>query len=145
MIEKLHSLHRIKRILSAILIITAFLVISGCGEEKKDMVADNTFKSVSMEEGKKIIESESGYIILDVRTKEEYDEGHIPGAINVANEDISTSMQSIEQLPDKKQKILVYCRSGNRSKQAAKKLAAIGYSNVVEFGGIIEWKGEIEK
>lgn len=107
--------------------------------------ADITFKSISMEEGRKIIESENDYIILDVRTKEEYDDGHIPGAINVANEDISTSMQSIEQLPDKKRKILVYCRSGNRSKQAAKKLAALGYSNVVEFGGIIEWKGDLEK
>lgn len=137
-----------KRILSVILIVTTFLIMSGCGEEKKNMStigADITFKSISMEEGRKIIESENDYIILDVRTKEEYDDGHIPGAINVANEDISTSMQSIEQLPDKKQKILVYCRSGNRSKQAAKKLAALGYSNVVEFGGIIEWKGDLEK
>lgn len=134
-----------KRILSVILIFTAFFMISGCGEEKNSMGTDIAFKSISMEEGKKIIESESGYIILDVRTKEEYDEGHIPEAVNVANEDISTSHQSVEQLPDKNQKILVYCRSGNRSKQAAKKLAAMGYSNVIEFGGIIEWKGDIEK
>lgn len=137
-----------KKILSVILIVTAFLIMSGCGEETKNMSTmgtDITFKSISMEEGRKIIESEKDYIILDVRTKEEYDDGHIPGAINVANEDISISMQSIEQLPDKKQKILVYCRSGNRSKQAAKKLAVLGYSNVVEFGGIIEWKGDLEK
>lgn len=133
------------KIIRVILIATAFIIMSGCGEEKKDMNADVTFKSISMDEGKKIIESEKGYIILDVRTSEEYNEGHIPGAINVANEDISTTKQSIEQLPDKTQKILVYCRSGNRSKQAAKKLAAMGYSNIVEFGGIIEWKGDIEK
>lgn len=134
-----------KRILSVILIATAFFMTSGCGEGQSNMNKDVTFKSISMEEGRKIIESESGYIILDVRTKEEYDEGHIPGAVNVANEEISTTNQSIEQLPDKNQKILVYCRSGNRSKQAAKKLAVMGYNNVVEFGGIIEWKGDIEK
>lgn len=134
-----------KRILPVILIVAAFLMISGCGEEKNSMNTDVTFKSISMDEGRKIIESESGYIILDVRTKEEYDEGHIPGAVNVANEDISTTNQNVEQLPDKSQKILVYCRSGNRSKQAAKKLATMGYSDVVEFGGIIEWKGDIEK
>lgn len=134
-----------KRILPVILIVAAFFMTSGCGEGQSNMDTDVTFKSISMEEGRKIIESESGYIILDVRTKEEYDEGHIPGAVNVANEDISTTNQSIEQLPDKNQKILVYCRSGNRSKQAAKKLAVMGYNNVVEFGGIIEWKGDIEK
>lgn len=134
-----------KRTLQVILMVAAIFIISGCGEEKSNMDKDVTFRSISMEEGTKIIESESGYIILDVRTKEEYDEGHIPGAVNVANEEISANNRNIEQLPDKKQKILVYCRSGNRSKQAAKKLAAMGYENVIEFGGIIEWHGDIEK
>jgi len=75
-----------------------------------------------------------------VRTDEEFSDKHIPGAINVPNEDIGT--ESIPQLPDKEQLILVYCRSGNRSKQASEKLAALGYTKVYEFGGINDWKGE---
>ena len=87
------------------------------------------------------MESEEDYIILDVRTAEEYGSGHIPGAINVPNEEISD--QPPAQLPEKDQLILVYCRSGNRSKQASKKLAAMGYTNITEFGGINSWTGEI--
>ena len=86
---------------------------------------------------------EEGYLILDVRTQEEYADGHIPGAICVPNESISEEMP--EELPDKEQLILVYCRSGNRSKQAAQKLAELGYTNVKEFGGIMSWDGEIEQ
>ena len=80
------------------------------------------------------------YIVLDVRTPAEYAERHIPGAINVPNETIGSTAP--EQLPDRRQLILVYCRSGNRSKQAADKLAALGYTNIVEFGGINSWQGE---
>ena len=82
-------------------------------------------------------------MILDVRRADEFADGHIPGAINVANEDI----QDVEpaELPDKNQTIYVYCRSGNRSKQAASKLAAMGYTNIIEFGGIMDWTGEIER
>ena len=80
--------------------------------------------------------------ILDVRTAAEYNEGHIPGAINIPNEAIGTD--AIPELPDKDQLILVYCRSGNRSKQASEKLVKLGYTNVVEFGGIIDWPGETE-
>ena len=87
-----------------------------------------------------MMEEESGYIILDVRTPEEFAQRHIPGAINVPNEIIET--QALSQLPDKDQLILVYCRSGNRSKQASEKLVALGYTNVVEFGGINDWPGE---
>ena len=83
---------------------------------------------------------ETNYIILDVRTPEEYRDGHIPGAINIPNEDIGTKEPS--ELPDKDQLIMVYCRSGNRSKQASRKLAELGYTNIVEFGGIIDWPGE---
>ena len=86
----------------------------------------------------KIMLGETPYLI---RTPEEYDEGHIPGAINVPNEEIGPEAPSA--LPDRDQLLLVYCRSGNRSKQAAEKLAALGYSRVVEFGGILDWKGEI--
>ena len=85
---------------------------------------------------------ETGYIILDVRRADEFSAGHIPGAINVANESIGTD--EIAELPDKNQFIMVYCRSGRRSKEAAEKLVKLGYTNIVEFGGILDWKGEIE-
>ena len=86
---------------------------------------------------------ESGYIILDVRRPDEFAEGHIPNAINIQNEIIGDS--EISELPNKDQLILVYCRSGRRSKEASEKLVALGYTNIVEFGGIIDWTGETEK
>ena len=87
-----------------------------------------------------MMESETDYILLDVRTQQEYEQGHIPGAICVPNETIGS--EEIPALPHREQLILVYCRSGNRSKQAAQKLADLGYTNVVEFGGILSWTGE---
>ena len=87
-----------------------------------------------------MMDQESGYIILDVRTPEEFAEKHIPNAINVPNETIGTD--EISALPDKDQLIMVYCRSGRRSKEAAEKLVKLGYTNIVEFGGILDWKGE---
>lgn len=87
-----------------------------------------------------MMETEENYVILDVRTVEEYEDGHIPGAICVPNETIGED--EIEELPDKEQVIMIYCRSGNRSKQAAKKLLEQGYTNLYEFGGIIDWTGE---
>ncbi|MCI8432253.1 MAG: rhodanese-like domain-containing protein [Lachnospiraceae bacterium] len=93
-----------------------------------------------MDEAVVMMEEESDYIILDVRTAEEYGERHIPGAVNIPNESIGT--REIPELPDKEQLIFVYCRSGNRSKQASGKLAALGYTNIVEFGGINDWPGE---
>ena len=98
---------------------------------------------ISMDEATEMMKEEKNYIILDVRRPDEFAEGHIPGAINVPNEDIGST--DIEKLPDKSQLILVYCRSGRRSKEASEKLAKLGYTNVVEFGGILDWKGEIEK
>ena len=86
------------------------------------------------------LEEETGYTILDVRTAQEYSEKHIPGAINIANESIGT--EDIPELPDKDQLILVYCRSGNQSKQASEKLVKLGYTNIVEIGGINSWPGE---
>lgn len=104
-----------------------------------------TYKQISMDEAKQIFKSggDGSYIILDVRRSDEFADGHIPGAINVANESIGA--EAPDKLPDKNQLIYVYCRSGNRSKQAAEKLVALGYTNIVEFGGIIDWTGEIEK
>ena len=101
----------------------------------------NFYRQISSSEAQVLMEKESDYIILDVRRADEYAAGHIPGAINVANESIGDKEPA--ELPDKEQMILVYCRSGNRSKQAAEKLANLGYSNIVEFGGINQWNGEI--
>ena len=93
-----------------------------------------------MDEAITMMESENDYIILDVRTPEEFADKHIPGAINIPNETIGA--EEIPELPDKDQLILVYCRSGNRSKQASDKLVRLGYTNIVEFGGINDWLGE---
>ena len=103
---------------------------------------DISYRQITMDEAVVMMEEETGYVILDVRTPEEFAEKHIPGAINIPNE--TTGTDEITQLADKDQLILVYCRSGNRSKQASEKLAALGYSNIVEFGGINDWKGETE-
>ena len=94
-----------------------------------------------MDEAAELMEKENGYVLLDVRTKEEYESGHIPHSINLPLGDIGASPISI--LPDKSQMILVYCRSGNRSRQASEKLVKLGYTSVVEIGGINSWKGEI--
>lgn len=101
------------------------------------------YKQISQEEAMQVMKEKADYIIIDVRTKAEYDDGHIKGAISLPNENITKA--DIKELPDKEQLILVYCRSGNRSRQAAKKLADNGYTNVLEFGGIGTWKGEIVK
>lgn len=106
----------------------------------EDEMAD--FISITMEEAKEAFKSDGSYVIVDVRRADEFAQGHIPGAINIANEDITNAEPA--ELPDKDQTIYVYCRSGNRSKQAASKLVAMGYTNVIEFGGIIDWTGEIE-
>ncbi|MDO4469954.1 MAG: rhodanese-like domain-containing protein [Bacillota bacterium] len=121
---------------------STLLLLSGCSS-KNSNAENNSYRQIDMEEAEKIMKEEKDYIILDARTPEEYEEGHIPHAINIPNETIST--KTIPELPDKDQLILVYCRSGNRSKQAAGKLSKLGYSNIVEFGGIIDWDGEIEK
>ena len=101
------------------------------------------YKRISMDEAKTLMEKEEGYILLDVRTKGEYEIGYIPGAINIPLSDIDEKI--IYSLPDKSQMILVYCRSGNRSREASDKLSKLGYSNVLEIGGINAWKGEIVK
>lgn len=102
-----------------------------------------TYKMITMEEAKEVFKTSGDYLIVDVRRTDEFASGHIPGAINIANEDIVD--EEPEALPDKSQTIYIYCRSGNRSKQASDKLVKMGYTNIVEFGGIIDWTGEIEK
>ena len=118
------------------LLLAAVLMLSGCGAE----AAKSTYRQISMKEAAKLMAAETDYILLDVRTQAEYQEKHIPGAICVPNEAIGT--EAPPELPDKDQLILVYCRSGNRSKQAAEKLAAMGYTNIQEFGGINDWTGD---
>lgn len=99
------------------------------------------YRMITTDEAAVMMKEEKDYIILDVRRPDEFAEGHIPGAINVPNETIGD--EQIAELPDKAQLILVYCRSGRRSKEAAEKLVKLGYTNVVEFGGIIDWRGEV--
>ena len=120
------------------------LFIGGCSLRGQVLDGDgmvNSYKQISQEEAAQMMEEDDGHVIVDVRTEEEYSSGHIPGAICIPNETIYKDRPSA--LPDLDQVILVYCRSGNRSKQASEKLAAIGYKNVYEFGGINSWTGEI--
>ena len=120
---------------SFLLILIAFILCVGV------MLMDNRalYTSISMDEAAAMIKTETDYVLLDVRTELEFNEKHIPGAMNIPNESIISD--NIKELPDKDQLILVYCRSGNRSKQAAQKLGEFGYSNVYEIGGILDWNG----
>ena len=120
-------------------ILLSALMLTGCAGTSNNQ--RNTYRSITMEDAVAMIEQETGYIILDVRRPDEFAAGHIPNAINVPNESIGTS--DIPELPDKDQLIMVYCRSGRRSKEASEKLVKLGYTNIVEFGGILAWKGEI--
>ena len=114
-------------------------MFTGCAATSNSQA--NTYRQITMDEAVDMMAQESDYIILDVRRPDEFAAGHIPGAINVANETIGTA--EIPELPDKDQLIMVYCRSGRRSKEASEKLVKLGYTNIVEFGGILDWKGEI--
>ena len=125
---------KIKRIMTILL---SLLSLTGCAAPASQ---NNTYRQISMSEAITMMKKEKDYIILDVRRPDEFAEKHIPGAINISNEIIGT--EEIKELPNKKQLILVYCRSGNRSKQASEKLVKLGYTNIVEFGGIIDWPGE---
>ena len=120
-------------------ILLSALMFTGCAGTSNNQ--PNTYRQITMDEAVTMMAQETGYIILDVRRPDEFAAGHIPGAINVANETIGTA--EIPELPDKNQLIMVYCRSGRRSKEASEKLVKLGYTNIVEFGGILDWKGEI--
>jgi rhodanese-related sulfurtransferase len=121
----------------SMLFLLSLLLLAGCAAPADQ---ESSYRQISMDEAIAIMEDENDYIILDVRTPDEFADKHIPDAINIPNEAIGT--EEIPELPDKEHLILVYCRSGNRSKQASEKLAALGYTNIVEFGGIIDWPGE---
>ena len=122
--------------------VVVVLGLAGCAAANVASSASPAgYRQVTQQEAQQMMDSETGYAIVDVRTQKEFASGHVPGAICVPNESIGTDQPS--ELPDLDQLIMVYCRSGNRSKQAAAKLADMGYTNVVEFGGINTWPGEV--
>lgn len=120
-----------------IFLFLAAFVFVGCARGNEQ---EKNYRQITTDEAVSMMEQEKDYTILDVRTPEEYQEEHIPNAVNIPNETIGKN--EIKELPEKEQLILVYCRSGNRSKQAAEKLAELGYTNIVEFGGINSWTGD---
>ena len=121
-------------------VLMAALTLSACTAEKTSENAG--YMCITPQEAKKIMDTQEGYVILDTRTEEEYKTGHIPGAIVISHEQIKEKAEQV--LTDKDQLILVYCRSGRRSKLAAQDLVDLGYTNVKEFGGIIDWPYETE-
>ena len=125
-----------------ILLLLAVMMLTACGQDKENDQGA-VYVNITAEEAKQIMDSQEGYIILDVRTQEEYDQGHIPGAIMISHEEIAEKAEEV--LTDKDQLILVYCRSGRRSKIAAEALVELGYTNIKEFGGISDWPYEVEK
>ena len=125
-----------------VFLLLAVMMLTACGQDNENDQGA-VYVNITAEEAKQIMDSEEGYIILDVRTQEEYDQVHIPGAIVISHEEIEEKAEDV--LTDKDQLILVYCRSGRRSKIAAEALAELGYTNIKEFGGIIDWPYEVEK
>ena len=123
-----------------ILILLAIMMLVACGQTP-EQPQEAVYMNITAEEAKSLMDSEKNYIILDTRTQEEYDQGHIPGAILIPYDEILEKAESI--LTDKNQMILVYCRSGRRSKLAAEDLVTLGYTNIREFGGIIDWPYEV--
>ena len=117
------------------LLLTLVLLLTACAQAA-------SYEQITQEEAKQIMDTTNGYILLDTRTREEYDQSHIPGALLIPHTEIAQRAE--EELPDKDQVILVYCRSGNRSKQASEVLAELGYTNIKEFGGIHTWPYEVE-
>ena len=123
-------------------IVLAMLLLTACGQEKEE-TQEAVYMNITAQQAKEMMDSQTGYIILDTRTQEEYDQGHIPGAILIPYDEILEKAEGI--LTDKNQLILVYCRSGRRSKIAAEDLVKLGYTNIREFGGIIDWPYEVEQ
>ena len=132
---------------NAVILLAAILFLTGCASSggpfyplDKDGMERLPYLQIDQETAARMMAEDDGHVVVDVRRQDEYESGHIPGAICIPNEDIGT--EPPEGLPDKSQVILIYCRSGNRSKQAAEKLGKMGYLRVYEFGGINTWQGE---
>ena len=124
-----------------IFVLLAAMLLTACGQDKEND-QEAVYVNITAEEAKQTMDSEGGYIILDVRTQEEYDQGHIPGAVLIPDTEIEAKAEEV--LTDKDQLLLVYCRSGRRSKLASEALLELGYTNIWEFGGIIDWPYEVE-
>ena len=124
-----------------VFLLLAVMMLTACGQDKENDQGA-VYVNITAEEAKQIMDKEEGFIILDVREQDEYDAGHIPGAILIPHTEIEARAEEV--LTDKDQLILVYCRSGRRSKIAAEALAELGYTNIKEFGGIIDWPYEVE-
>ncbi|MEG2118538.1 MAG: rhodanese-like domain-containing protein [Clostridia bacterium] len=143
----------VKRIISAILAAITAFAFAGCSLNIENNSLNESLNEslekivkyikITAKEAKKIIDEESDYVILDVRTKSEYDDGHIKNAVLIPDNEIAAKAENV--LTDKSKKILVYCRSGRRSAAAAKKLISMGYTNIIDFGGIIDWEYETVK
>ena len=124
-----------------VLIFLAMMILAACGQNRENAQGVG-YMNITAEQAKEIMDTQEGYIILDTRTQEEYDDAHIPGAILIPYDEVTEKAEGV--LTDKDQLILVYCRSGRRSKIAAEALVKLGYTNIKEFGGIIDWPYETE-
>ncbi|MBQ8732542.1 MAG: rhodanese-like domain-containing protein [Oscillospiraceae bacterium] len=133
-------MRRIKGWLIFLTMVISFLGLTGCGD-KPEVTA--SYEQISPAEAKEIMDTQKDYILIDARTQSEFAEGHIKGAILIPEYEIASRAK--QELPDQSALILVYCRSGRRSKIASEELARLGYTNVKEFGGIIDWPYEVEK
>ena len=137
---------KICRLLWVVAFCLLAITLTSCGNNNTDEVQtnmNNTYEQISGEQAKALMDSEKDYVIIDARTQEEFDGGHIPGAVLIPEYEIAQRAE--DELPDKNQLILVYCRSGRRSKIASQALVDLGYTNVKEFGGIIDWEYETVK
>ena len=121
-----------------VMLFLSAMLLTGCGQTAPEAA----YMNITAQEAKALMDSEENYIILDVRTPEEYAQGHIPGAVLIPDTEIELLAE--KELPDKDQLLLVYCRSGRRSKLASEALVKLGYTNIKEFGGIIDWPYEVE-
>lgn len=138
---KSKELKEVSALKKLIFIILALMFCTACGQDKENS-QEVVYVNITAQQAKEIMDSREGYVILDTRTQQEYDEGHIPGAILIPHDEILEKAETV--LTDKNQLILVYCRSGRRSKLAAEDLVKLGYTNIKEFGGIIDWPYEVE-
>lgn len=129
-----------RRLLSVIAALVFLLALSGCGAAENE---GSVYMNINAEKAKEMMENLEKFVLLDARSEEEFSEGHISGAIVIPHEEVSERAEA--EIPEKDVPVFVYCRSGRRSKIAAEALVALGYSEVYEFGGIIDWPYEIEK
>lgn len=133
---------KVKNLLCALLLVASAAILAGCAVYASGN-GGGGYTSITPEQAKKMMDESTGYVILDVRTQAEYDEGHLEGAILIPDYEVEQRAEA--ELPDKNQLIFVYCRSGRRSRNAAAELAALGYTSVYEIGGILNWPYETVK